>query len=768
MDNSSLSNKNYENMVNLTPELLCITNMEGVFKYVNPAFENVIGYSSEEIVGLTLHVFLHDEDVIAIKNTMQTLFNEKNDSSSFELHHRCKDGTYKWLSWNTRVDWTEGLVYSAGRDITEKRKMEQDCLKLRERLLEAQEFAQLGYWEFDTMTGDCLWSDEMFRIGGFEPQEFIPTINDFLLSIHPDDKEFVINIMQVLLNGSECEFDFRLIRQDNEIIWVHEKVRHEFDASGLPVRSYGVIQDITQRKLSELKLKESEEKFKELAENLGEVIYIQQNGQFVYISSAYERVTGKTCQSMYENPLSYIDSIHPEDKDRIVKVRLEDKYISKGLFDEQYRIIQPDGNIRWVWTRSFPIRDENGEIIKRVGIANNITKLKEYEESLREAMEKAEASNKTKSQFLANMSHEIRTPMNGILGMAQLLVMNLKDEEKEMATIIKASGDDLLKIIDDILDLSRIEAGKLRLSQEEFDINMLVNHVNKVMETLVKQKGISYKSYIERTIVNRLIGDPDRLKQVLFNLLGNAIKFTEQGSIELSIAKGKVFEDKLQLVFSVNDSGIGIADDKVGQLFTYFTQGDDSVTKKYGGTGLGLAISKQLINMMDGEISVESKLGVGSCFSFSAIFKAAMDNTEINNTNNEDTLNVTATSSTALLVEDDYVSGVVMKKLCERRNIALTIVTNGKQAIEIMKKECFDIIFMDIQMPDISGYETTRIIRDMEREVNKHTPIIATTAFALVGDREKCIDVGMDDYLAKPIDSEKFYAIVERWSKGKT
>jgi len=365
------------------------------------------------------------------------------------------------------------------------------------------------------------------------------------------------------------------------------------------------------------------------------------------------------------------------------------------------------------------------------------------------------------------MSHEIRTPMNGILGMAQLLGMNLQGENKELADIVINSGKTLLTIINDILDLSRIEAGKVRLNQEEFDINVLINEVNKVMQPLVEHKELAYKFYIDRAIGNHLIGDPDRLKQVLFNLLGNAVKFTEHGGIALSIAKGKVFKDKLQLIFSINDSGIGIGDDKIDKLFTYFTQGDDSVTKKYGGTGLGLAISKQIINMMDGEISVESKPGVGSNIMFSSIFKLNNNNKNVPIFDTKDVQPTAPANSTALLVEDDHVSGLLMKMLCKRKSINLKITTNGRKAIEILKEEIFDIIFMDIQMPDISGYETTEIIRDMERGHNRYTPIIATTAFALVGDREKCIDAGMDDYLAKPIDAEKLFAIVEKYvSKG--
>lgn len=646
-------------------------------------------------------------------------------------------------------------------EIIEKTRAENERNLLNERLQKYQVLAEKtnDVMLFIDIEGNILEVNEAAtRIYGYTYKEFLSmTIFDLR---HTSKSSNTIDQMK-LADKEGIVFETVHFLKDGTFINVEVSSQGTYLENKRVLLS--IVRDITQRKLTEVKLKESEEKFKEIAENLGEVIWVRQDGQLVYVSPTYEKVWGRTSQSLYDNPDSFIESIHPDDKERITQTYLEENDLSNCQFDDQYRIIWTDGTIRWIWSRKYPIYDQNGKVIRLLGISDDITKIKETEESLILAMETAETANKAKSQFLANMSHEIRTPMNGILGMAQLLIMNLQDEQKGMAMIIKTSGDNLLKIIDDILDISQIEVGKVRLSQDKFDIKMLVNEVDNLLNPLIIRKGLEYKSYIDHQITAQIIGDSGRLKQIIINLLGNAIKFTERGSIELSIVRGKVFQDRVQIIFSIKDTGIGIADDKIGQLFTYFTQGDDSVTKKYGGTGLGLAISKQLINMMDGEISVESKLGVGSNFSFNAIFVLTTEEIELKTAIDGDATAMTSLDSTALLVEDDYVSGVVMKKLCERKNINLKIASSGKEALDILEGESFDIIFMDIQMPDISGYETTKIFRAMEKTLSRYTPIIATTAFASVGDREKCIDAGMDDYLGKPISAEKLYFLLDKY-----
>jgi len=629
----SKSNQLIADIINNMPDCFYVLDNQWRFTFVNNRAEELLLKTREELLGKVFWEIIPETRGSLLEFNFRKARNDCSPIMFESIGFLHKD------RWNQVTAFPSQFGLSVYyQDISIRKKHEEELIKIKERLVEAQEIAHLGNFEVDWVNNTVYWSDELFRIYGFEPNQFKPDKDAHQLFIHPDDKEKVFEIVRNSIPGKFNDFEYRFIGHNHKTGWINTKVKMALDNEGNLMRVNGIIQDITEKKAIELEL-----------------------------------------------------------------------------------------------------------------IA---------------AKEEAERSSRAKSRFLANMSHEIRTPMNGILGMAQLLVMGLHDEQKEMASIIKTSGDNLLNIINDILDLSKIEAGKVRLNLEEFDMKLLVDEVNNIILPLVQKKGLRYSSHIDNEVRGYLMGDSGRIKQILFNLLGNAIKFTEHGSIELSIVKGKVFKDRVQLVFSIKDTGIGIADDKIGQLFTYFTQGDETVTKKYGGTGLGLAISKQLVTMMDGEISIESKLGVGSNFLFTAIFKTEMGAKEINKANSQNTPKMTISDISALLVEDDYVSRVLMKKLCEIKGIPLKIATSGKEALDILKEESFKIIFMDIQMPDISGYETTRIIRDMEKKLNRHTPIIATTAFALLGDREKCIDAGMDDYLEKPINAEKFYASIEKHIKA--
>lgn len=691
----------------------------------------------------------------------------EKDSISFDLELEIvtAKGRPLWVRAIGRRETLEGSnnyrLFGTFQDITENKNAEFELIDSSEQLQLALSSAAMGRRDWDVPEGNVRLDESSAHILGFEVAEMELTTAFWNGLIHSDDLPMVQKKIARHVSGEVKDFEaeYRMRAKSGGWIWVQDRGRGLDLKDGKPSRIVGTLLDITAKKTLEEERSRHLESLEQITQQVPGAVYqylVNAEGEhaFVYLSRRIIDVYGRTPEELMADVDRGYDLIHPEDA---IRVRESASHVQgvKAEWRQEFRI-QRDGELRWILDQARPEVLPDGGILWN-GFLMDVTDQKRLDQQLIQARDQAEEAGRAKSQFLAMMSHEIRTPMNAILGFADLLSQRpLPAQERDYVRTIGSSGEALLRIIDDILDHSRIESGRLRLESTIFSPEKLLDEVSILLAPSAGKKGLGLEVVTVGEIPRSVRGDMGRLRQILLNLAGNAVKFTPSGTVALGVevAPGLPDPGLVKMRFFVRDEGPGIPATQVARIFEPFAQADSSVSRRYGGTGLGLAISRSLASLMGGHLAVQSNPGAGATFVLEVPFGIPREEApaELGSPSNLDSGFAQTNPLKILAVDDDAVNLKLIEHVLEKLGYAPRVARGGEEAILLCEEEWPECVLLDVQMPDMDGLAVTRRLRELE--VNGARPavfITALTANVLPGERHTCLDAGMNGYLTKPL-----------------
>lgn len=760
----TLPNEELLALITATEDLVFLMSSSGEILNVWISNEDQLFIPRHELIGKTLYEVKPAEEAGKMSDAIAAVMN--GEPVAYVEYPSPVDTTqYFQARFKLLHPESEKIVVSV-RDISAQ-KAEQDAVKRNEA-----KYYKLIQNSQDLITvldrnGIIIFdSFSVFSPFGFNEKLEGRCVFDF---IHPDDvndaRETFARAIQKC--GTYGPFEFRFITTDNNYRYIEvigNNLFHESGINGYVLNS----RDVTERRKMEENLAQTNARLNTILESTDSVIFAVDN-QLRYI--AFNQQHKQVIKQLYDAEINIGDlcllkgNANADADSQWLRPHIE-KALNGEQFSEQYETKLLNGNLLITDVSFNPIHDGQGKITGVAVSYKDITQQVIINRELEKAKNEAEDAARAKSDFLSNMSHEIRTPINAIMGMTDLLLERIHDNESlEYLRSIKYSSDNLLVVINDILDFSKIEAGKVNLEYIDFNLYESLGAISRIFGLKAGEKDLAYECAIDPQVPRFVKGDPYRLNQILLNLIGNAIKFTSKGHVKLQVHIQNETTDKLLIEFVISDTGIGIPEDKIATIFESFTQAYTDITRRFGGTGLGLAITQKLTALMGGNIAIESKLNSGSTFTVTLPFgKTAA--TEIPHQDKQTTKERDLSHTRVLIVEDNPLNQLVIKHILSSWKAEFEVASNGQEAINLLTQEDFDIVLMDLQMPEMSGYEATQLIRSKNSPVrNPLVPIIAITADAFAETRRRVLEKGMNDFISKPFEKDELYSKIVRLCK---